>query len=194
MKHISIITILFLAQTVFAAPIPSVGGKYKPQLGVYKSPQGFEIQTASTDWIQTAPPKNTRYISTMYRSPNMKNNMRATLTVRVDKLGNTMSINDYVKRWTKEYPRFGYDVRGSKKFSMNGNDGYVIDLLNNSKKRQLRQVIFMKDKKAVLLTCRDHVATFKDSLQECNKMIKSFKWNEALVNSQKTENNTKRRS
>lgn len=171
----------FLAQTVFAAPIPTAGGKFKPQLGVYKSPHGFEMQTAATDWIQSAPPKKTRYIATMYRSPNMKNNMRATLTVRVDKLNSELTINDYVKRWTKEYPRFGFDVRGSKKFSMNGNDGYVIDLLNTTKKRQLRQVIFMKEKTAVLLTCRDHIATFKDSLQECNKMIKSFKWNQALL-------------
>ena len=190
MKHLILIPFILLAQTAFAAPIPSAGGKYKPELGVYRSPSGFEIQTASSDWIQTAPPKKTRYIATMYRSPNMKNNMRATLTVRVDKLNTPMPINDYVKRWTKEYPRFGFDVRGSKKFSMNGNDGYVIDLTNTTKKRQLRQVIFMKEKTAVLLTCRDHIASFKDSLAECNKMIKSFKWSQ--VNN--TTASTKRRT
>lgn len=176
MKQYLIIALILLAQTAFAAPIPGAGSKAKPQLGVYKSPQGFEIQTAGSSWIQSSPPKQTRYIATMFRSPTMKNDVRATLTVRVDKMKTAMDINDYVKIWTKEYPKFGFDVKGSKKFTMNGNKGYVIDLLNPVKKRQLRQVIFMKDKKAVLMTCRDHQETFKSSLAECNKMIKSFKW------------------
>lgn len=181
MKYIITTIILLLAQnSTFAAPIPGAGNKVKPQLGVYKSPQGFEIQTASTNWIQTAPPKNTRYIATMFRSPVVKNNMRATLTVRVDQLDKPMEISQYVKRWTKEYPKFGFDLKGSKKFAMNGQNGYVVDLVNTAKKRQLRQVIFMKEKKAVLLTCRDHVDSFKNSLNECNKMIKSFKWQAAL--------------
>ena len=179
MKYLTLITVILLAQTSFAAPIPGGSNKARPSLGVYRSPQGFAMQTAGSDWIQSAPPKNTRYIATMFRSPKMKNNMRATLTVRVDQLSRQMELSQYVKRWTKEYPKFGFDVKGSKKFAMNGNDGYVIDLINPAKKRQLRQVIFMNDRKAVLLTCRDHVATFKDSLAECNKMIKSFKWQQA---------------
>lgn len=181
MKYIyTTITVLLAVTTSFAAPIPGAGSKVKPQLGVYKSPQGFEIQTASTNWIQTNPPKNTRYIATMFRSPTVKNNMRATLTVRVDQLEKAMEISQYVKRWTKEYPKFGFDVKGSKKFAMNGHNGYVVDLVNTSKKRQLRQVIFMKEKKAVLLTCRDHIDSFKSALNECNKMIKSFKWQTAM--------------
>ena len=112
--------------------------------------------------------------------------MRATLTVRVDQLEKKMEISQYVKRWTKEYPKFGFDVKGSKKFAMNGQNGYVVDLVNTSKKRQLRQVIFMKENKAVLLTCRDHISSFKSSLNECNKMIKSFKWQTALNGTTKT--------
>ncbi|MCC6138807.1 MAG: hypothetical protein IT287_09250, partial [Bdellovibrionaceae bacterium] len=160
---IFLITILSvtLAQ---AAPIPGAGSKSKPKLGVYKSPHGFQIATASTDWIQAKPPKNTRYIATMFRSPEVRNKMRATLTVRVDQLAKPMDIAEYVKRWTKEYPKFGFDVKGSKKFAMNGQNGYVVDLINPAKKRQLRQVIFMKDNRAVLMTCRDHVASFKTSL------------------------------
>lgn len=110
--------------------------------------------------------------------------MRATLTVRVDKLAKAMPIDQYVKRWTKEYPKFGFDVKGSKKFTMNGEKGVVVDLINPAKKRQLRQVIFMKDNRAVLMTCRDHISTFKSSLAECNKMIKTFAWKE--LNSTKT--------
>lgn len=176
MKTLIFILTLFSVTVSQAAPIPGAGNKSKPKLGVYQSPHGFQIATASSDWIQARPPKNTRYIATMFRSPEVRNKMRATLTVRVDKLSKPMEISDYVKRWTKEYPKFGFDVKGSKKFSMNGNEGYVVDLVNPAKKRQLRQVIFMKDNRAVLMTCRDHVASFKTSLNECNKMIKSFAW------------------
>jgi hypothetical protein len=181
MKQLFILLAVFVAQTSFAAPIPGVSNKVKPALGIYKSPQGFEIQTAGSDWIQSAPPKKTRYIATMFRSPQIKNNMRATLTVRVDQLQSPLQINDYVKRWTREYPKFGFDVKGSKKITMNGNIGYMIDLVNPAKKRQLRQVIFLKDKKAVLMTCRDHVDNFRTSLAECNKMIRGFKWQQATA-------------
>jgi hypothetical protein len=182
MKTLTFIITLFFASLTFAAPIPGAGNKAKPKLGVYKSPHGFQIATASTDWIQTKPPKNTRYIATMFRSPDVKNKMRATLTVRVDQLSKPMDIAQYVKRWTKEYPKFGFDVKGSKKFSMKGEEGIVVDLINPAKKRQLRQVIFMKDNRAVLMTCRDHISTFKQSLAECNKMIKSFEWKQLAAN------------
>ncbi len=190
MKYITLLLSVVISSTAFAAPIPGGTSKTKPSLGVYKSPQGFAIQTAGTDWIQASPPKNTRYIATMFRSPVMKNNMRATLTVRVDELNKPIELSQYVKRWTKEYPKFGFDVKGSKKFKMASNEGYVVDLVNPSKKRQLRQVIFMQDQKAVLLTCRDHISTFKDSLAECNKMIKSFKWE--AITAKKATNNKKR--
>lgn len=179
MKQLLLITTILLAQNAFSAPHPGGVNKAKPTLGVYNSPQGFQIQTAGTDWIQAAPPKNTRYIATVFRSPNKKNDMHATMTVRVDQLNSPMALNAYVKRWTQEYPKFGFDVKGTKKFSLNGNDGYFVDLVNPVKQRQLRQVIFMKDKKAVLLTCRDHINNFKSSIVECNKFIRSFKWQQA---------------
>lgn len=185
MKTLIFLIAIFSVTLAQAAPIPGAGSKAKPKLGVYQSPHGFQIATAATDWIQAKPPKNTRYIATMFRSPEVRNKMRATLTVRVDQLAKPMDIADYVKRWTKEYPKFGFDVKGSKKFAMNGQNGYVVDLINPAKKRQLRQVIFMKDNRAVLMTCRDHVASFKTSLAECNKMIKSFSWKQMGTNKKK---------
>lgn len=182
MKTLLFISTLLSFSLSLAAPIPGAGKKSSPRIGVYESPHGFQIATASSDWLQSKPPKNTRYIATMFRSPEVRNKMRATLTVRVDRLTKPMEVSEYVKRWTKEYPKFGFDVKGSKKFSMNGQNGYVVDLVNPSKKRQLRQVIFMKENRAVLMTCRDHIDSFNTSLKECNKMIKTFSWKEATGN------------
>jgi len=87
------------------------------------------------------------------------------------------SLKRYVKRWIKEYPKYGYDVLGSKAFKAGKKKGYVIDLINTRKKRQLRQVIYLKKKTAVLMTCRDHADSFSNSLKECNNIVKNFRWN-----------------
>ena len=168
---------LFINQAL-AAPIPGTTSSalVTPKIGIYKSKFGFEILAKNTNWIQTQPPKKSRYIETVYRSPEMRNNTRATLTVRVDKLKKKSSIKNYVRRWVKEYPKYGYDVLGSKKFKAKGKSGYVIDLVNSKKKRQLRQVIYLNKKTAVLMTCRDHTNSFRSSLKECNNIIKTFKW------------------
>jgi hypothetical protein len=54
----------------------------------------------------------------------------------------------------------------------------VLDLINRDNGRQLRQVVFLKKQKAVILTCRDQVSTFKDSLKNCNQIIRTFQWTE----------------
>lgn len=163
--------------TATAAPNPAgTSQMIAPKLGVHKSNFGFEILAKNTPWIKTQPPKNARFIETVYRSPVERNNVRASLSVRVDNMRKPTSLKRYVKRWIKEYPKYGYDVLGSKGFKSGGKKGYVIDLINTKKKRQLRQVIYLNQKTAVLMTCRDHTESFNQSLKECNNIVKAFDW------------------
>ncbi|MEM7645637.1 MAG: hypothetical protein AAF203_01895 [Pseudomonadota bacterium] len=180
MKFLSltIVSALLFTSNLWAAPIPGTSSSQlvAPQLGIYKSKFGFEIMAQNTAWIQTKPPEKSRFIETVYRSPISRNNVRATLTVRVDNMKDKTSLKKYVKRWIKEYPKYGYDVLGSKPFKAKGKKGYVIDLMNTRKQRQLRQVIHLKKQTAVLMTCRDHAETFEDSLKECNQIFQKFRW------------------
>lgn len=187
-----VFALIFNSQA-FAAPIPGTSSSalVAPKLGLYKSKFGFEILAKDTAWVQTKPPKKSRFIETVYRSPFMNNNVHASLTVRVDNMKKKTSVKKYVKRWIKEYPKYGYDVLGSKAFKSKGKRGYVIDLMNPKKKRQLRQVIYLKGKTAVLMTCRDHATTFNNSLRECNKIIKNFKWQKTAKNSSKKKSRKK---
>jgi hypothetical protein len=170
--------VFFFNWMATAAPIPTSSSQMvAPKLGIHKSKFGFEIMASNTTWIKTIPPKRSRFIETVYRSPIERNNVRATLSVRVDKMRTKTSIKKYVKRWIKEYPKYGYDVLGSKGFKSGKKKGYVIDLINTRKKRQLRQVIYLNKKTAVLMTCRDHTSSFSNSLKECNNIIKNFRWN-----------------
>ncbi|RYZ64037.1 MAG: hypothetical protein EOP05_22635 [Proteobacteria bacterium] len=188
-----------------AAPIPatSTSKLVSPQLGLYRSPVGFQITSGGSGWVHAEPPKGNKYIATLYKSPtaaqpgSVADQMRrdlsskgsvvasapatkavtaASLTVRVDELQKEIPLDKYIQKWMKEYPRYGFDVLGSKPFVQNKQRGYVLDLVNREQGKQLRQVVFLKQKKAVILTCRDRIVSFQDNLKGCNKIIRSFEW------------------
>ena len=157
-----------------AAPMPATASSklVSPQLGLYRSPLGFEISSGTSGWAHAEPPKNNKYVATLYADPKTK----ASLSVRVDQLKKEMPIDKYVSRWSKEYPRYGFDVVGSQTFAQNKQKGYVVDLVNRDTGKQLRQVVFMKKTHAVIMTCRDNIKNFKQSLKDCNQIIRTFSW------------------
>lgn len=203
MKNIVFILVGLFASTSFAAPIPGTASSklVSPEIGLYRSPNGFTIAAGKSGWTLTSPPKDSKHVAAMYlpreatsvaqqmkadlqakgdvvkttRQPASQES-KAALTVRVDELKKETTLDKYVQRWMKEYPRYGFDVLGSAAFTQNKQRGYVLDLVNRDQKKQLRQVVFVKDKKAVILTCRDQQATFKDSLKSCNEIIRNFTW------------------
>lgn len=178
----SLVACALFGRAVQAAPLPngSLGKLAAPKLGIYKSPLGYEVSAAGSGWLPSDPPEGHRYIQTVYRAPSSGDASSAppTLTVRADRLERPTSLERYVQRWQKEYPKYGFDVIGAKAFSQNKTQGYVLDLLNRTGQKQLRQTIFLKGRTAVIMTCRDQAATFKDSLRSCNQIIKSFRWAE----------------
>ena len=173
---------LLTATLAQAAPIPgtSSSAMMAPKLGVYRSPIGYEIKTAGSGFKQIAIPADNKFIETVYRhvASEKSKDGNGTLTVRVDKLEKSTPLKKYVSRWQREYPKYGFDLLGSKAFTQNKTQGYVIDLLNKKNNRQLRQVIFMNEakKSAVILTCRDNTKNFQSTLKGCNEVIRSFNW------------------
>ena len=194
-----------LSSSAFAAPSPGTATSklVSPQLGLYHSPLGFQLTGGSSGWAHVAPPQTSKYIVTAYRAEpgsvadqihsdlrsqgNVVNGGKtpqatakalsaASLTVRVDNLEKETTLDHYIGKWMKEYPRYGFDVLGSKPFMQGKNKGYVLDLVNRNQGKQLRQVVFLKQKNAVILTCRDRLATFQTSLKACNQIIKTFTW------------------
>lgn len=208
MKHTlsfaSFVAAVLLVSTSFAAPIPGTASSklVSPEIGLYRSPNGFTIAAGKSGWSLASPPKDSKHIAAVYAprestsvaqqmkadllakgdivkgaaKPEMKEESKAALTVRVDNLKKDTTLDKYVQRWMKEYPRYGFDVLGSGAFSQAKQRGYVLDLVNRDQKKQLRQVVFLKDRKAVILTCRDKQASFKDTLKSCNEIIRNFTW------------------
>ncbi|MDZ4660932.1 MAG: hypothetical protein SGJ18_04860 [Pseudomonadota bacterium] len=149
---------------------------------LYRSPLGFKIDSAETAWERISPTKKSKFVITQYRAKESYKNIFASLTLRRDSLKKKQSLEDYVEKWLGQYPKFGFDVIGSKRLkskskdSSRENEGFLIDLVSRDGLKQLRQVVYVHDKNAFVLTCRDHKENFKKSLKDCNKIIRSFEF------------------
>lgn len=165
----------------FAAPMPGAGSSslVSGTPGLYHSPRGFRVDAAKTDWIQAAPPKKIPSLVTVYRSPLPVDGQQPALTVRVDDLRKTLPLRTYVKKWMQDYGRFGFDVLTAKQIKINEASAFLLDIVSRSTNKQLRQVVFLREKTAVILTCRDQAVTFNKTVQDCNQIIKSFQWTSA---------------
>lgn len=166
--------------SAFAAPIPATSSSaliHSPA-GVFRSPLGFSLHAGPTTWVQSAPPQQMQQLATLYKSPILNKGVQAALTVRVDQLKDSATLKTYVKTWMKDYPRFGFDVLAAKPIRVEGQNGFLLDVINRDAAKQLRQVVFLKDRVAVILTCRDHRDNFEKSVSSCNDIIRTFKWRE----------------
>lgn len=164
----------------WSAPVPATSTSAltnQPQ-GVFRSPLGFSLHAGASAWVQSSPPEHMQQLATLYKSPFLNKGVQAALTVRVDQLKETSTLKTYVKTWMKDYSRFGFDVLAAKPVRVEGQNGFLLDVINRDAAKQLRQVVFLKERVAVILTCRDHRDNFEKSVGACNDIIRTFKWRE----------------
>lgn len=168
--------IIFIFATHFgqAAPIPLTTTSTLTNLkeGLYHSPHGFSIHSGNSGWSALANHIKNDFVAVTYQSPKDS----AALTVRVDTLNTPMTIDAYSKKWIKDYPRFGFDILDSKKVRVGQETAHLIDFVSRENQKQLRQILLVKDKKAVTLTCRGTPNTFSATVKSCNEIFRSFKW------------------
>lgn len=165
---------LLFSLTSAAAPMPT------PNIpaGHFFHPKGFKLDSSGTAWVQSEAPKNIPSLVTIYKSPVPVNGQQPALTVRVDQMKRQQNLKSYVKRWMQDYTRFGFDVLTAKNITINEQSAFLLDIISRETQKQLRQVVFLKEKMAVILTCRDGKDSFQKTVQDCNQIIKTFKWTE----------------
>lgn len=167
---------LFICLIIFAVPV--MGAK-RPREARNISIKGelFEFNNPKTSWWKAPVPANKQGVSMLFRAPvssKKSDGFRPIMTVRLGKTDK--SVANYVASWMGDYAKLGYDVLGSRSFSHKKNPGYVVDVRNPRTNKQARQVIFLKGENSVILTCVDRIKSFKSSLSECNKIVRSFNW------------------
>jgi len=178
MKALLILLILFPGLS-FSAPHPATGtsSALGQASGRYFSQHGFRVSLGDSDWRQVRPPREFKNIEAVYKGKASFAGMPApSLTVRRDHLKKRASLESYVKRWMKDYHRFGFEVLASKKVKVGTNIGYMLDLNHPDSAHQLRQVVFVKSNDAIIFTCRDGKKTFLKNLKACNQIVRTFDW------------------
>ena len=138
----------------------------------------FSLTSNDTDWYLSPPPTGTNGILSIYRGP-LQQGTQPTLTIR-KYTSKAKNISQFTQKWAREFPLFGFDVLGIKKHSLNKRRAYILDVLNTSTKKQARQVISHNKREFVILTCMDHVQSFRNSLQKCNSIIQTLRWSDSV--------------
>jgi hypothetical protein len=145
--------------------------------GIFRSIKGFSINSAKTEWVLGDTTSDVPSLVTIFRSPVLHRGIQPVLTVRVDEINQKMLLKNYVKQWMKDYSLLGFEVLQAKPLKINSFPAYVVDVMEAKGEKRLRQVVFLKDQTAVILTCRDRRETFDKTVKECNEIFKSFEWN-----------------
>lgn len=168
-----ILSLLFPLFAV-ASPFPSTGSALlKPQNGLFLISHGFHV-SISNGWNADD------YLTfSSVAHPNAK------FSIKEDTLPSDLSLEVYAKKWMKDYSSYGFDFLGSRPFVNQGlgnknAKGLVVDLAHKTSDKQLRQVIFLKKRQAVILTCVDQKQNFNQTLDDCNQMIRSFEWKDSI--------------
>jgi len=167
----------------WASPIPASGTSIltSNQTGLYFSIKGFHLGTEGTQWL----PHEDRSLNrgdegTSWRFINSQD-PSAQANLKTDYLKTEMTLEAYAKRWMKDYSHLGLDVLGTRAFALGNTRGVVVDLIQPQKKLQMRQAVFMHKRSVVILTCSDDQKKFPATLEECNRLIKNFSWNEVAA-------------
>ncbi len=163
--------VLFTATNLYAAVDPNLAL-------VAPEPINFSIVNDGTNWEPAVAPPDAKNVKRFFRGPTASDQTsQPTLTVRVEPISEKQKdLREYLRKWLKDYPKFGYNVLGHKPFKLDGQAAFVIDVVSHSGEKQARQVLTVQDDQVVLLTCLDKKDSFMSSLPACNQIIRSLKW------------------
>lgn len=153
--------------------------------GYFLGSLGFTFKTIGTKWsLQTVANDPSA------QTPRLVYNDDATalMSVHLDKLPVELSLENYIKKWIRDYHHYGFDILGSKAFTLSDNKkvkftrGFVVDLVHKKMSRQMRQVIFLQEKNVVIVTCQNKRDQFSQTLADCNQIAKTFEWTDLKLN------------
>lgn len=171
---ILLIFMFFYASNLLAAPAPGLmsAAHLQNDSQLIASNIGFSITSKDTEWKIVEDSKATKNRHAQIRPPEGS----ALLSIKINKNIKQKNLKDYVNYWRKDYQRLGLEVLKAQPIKINGNVSYMMDLYNSKSEIQLRQVMLLKNKNSVVLTCSDKKEAFKESFKDCNKILKTFTW------------------
>lgn len=173
-----------VAVPALAAPFPGSAGSIltNPEFGLFFLVRGFSLTTEGTTWLPDTtgaegllPEKEAVRLleSISFKSSRFK---QARLSVHVESLKQKTTLERYSRRFVRDFHQYGFELLRTKPIKLNGHLGVVYDLKTRQKNLRLRQVVFLKERSAVTLTCLDASSSFENSIKECDQTIRQFRW------------------
>jgi hypothetical protein len=166
----------FSSQKAESSPHPAriSSALSSPIAGNFFLSQGFKLGTLDSGWILKSTKDFTASLDQVFYSHPLHPGAEFSVVNQI--LNRPSSLENFSKRWMRDYANYGFEVLGTKSFAENQNRGLVIDLFHRASQKQARQVLFVKNPKAVVLTCTQDQKKFSETLGACNQMIKNFSW------------------
>lgn len=181
MKILLLFSFFLVSPAIYAAPHPGMGSSALAsyEKGFFWLREGFRLQTPESDWILDESESHENQVKFQSRPiavPSSLRNNSGSLVIKVENLKQEQTLENYAKKWMKDYSNYGFEIRGSQTFALGSQKGLVIDFEHKKSFQQLRQVLFIRGKKFVLITCGDDQKKFSNLVEKCNQVIKSFAW------------------
>ncbi len=178
MKLVLIGFFLSLSPLALGAPFPVTSSSVltDPSFGLFFRPHGFSLKSTGTDWILEPESSKSLFQSYKYKAKEKSFSDQAQLSLRIDQISSQQNLENYAKKWMREYPQFGFEILGTRPLKMGGGNALLVDLYQKNKSQQLRQLIMQKGSKVVIMTCSDQISNFKKTLVQCNQLMNNFNW------------------
>lgn len=179
MKILPLFMLSLMTLKSYAAPHPGMGSSALVAMenGFFWNREGFTMNIKSRDWILDENLANENQISLVERPLNpTQGSASGSLLVKVDNLKAEVSLESYAKKWMKDYANYGFELLGSQTLEINKTKGLLIDFHHKKSFQQIRQVLFLRGRKMVLITCSDDKKRFAAVLPRCNQAIQTFNW------------------
>jgi hypothetical protein len=177
-RFITLISLLALSSVSNAAPMPatSISLLTNEKPGMFRSSKGFSVNAGKTEWVLGEPPTDLPSVVTVFKSPENHKGVQPVLTVRVDELTKRMDLKAYAREWLHDYNQLGFNILKTKNLKVNSYPAFAMDVEEAHGQKKLRQIVFLRNQTAVVLTCRDLKETFSKTVKACNEIFKSFAW------------------
>jgi hypothetical protein len=80
-----------------------------------------------------------------------------------------------VEKWSKEYPKFGYDVLLSQESKYGELEGMEIELRSPKSVKKIRQFLVKEQAEILIFTCTSKTDDFLNVWKDCAKILSSSK-------------------
>ncbi len=159
------------AITTLAAPHPTTGLSLVNRIsrGHVFSQFGFQLKgQVELPWILEATAADNKEFNLLYGSGRMN--------LRSEAVSTKMLLDNYVKRFLKDYNLYGFTVSKIKNGADETTPQITLEIDQKNKRNKLKQVFILKNQRVLTLTCTDDEESFERTSHLCQRFIDEIQW------------------